>query len=213
MKLYSYYRSSAAYRVRIALNIKQISYEIIPIHLVRNGGEQYANEYVDINPQALVPTLEVDGEFITQSSAIIEYLEERYASPSLLPESLIDRAQVRAMVQLIACDVHPLNNLRVLKYIEGTLGHNEKIKIDWYHHWLRRGFDAIETLLENSSCDEYCFHDQVTMAELFLVPQVYNAIRFNFDMIPYPRINRIFHHCIQLSAFSDAAPEQQPDAE
>ena len=213
MKLYSYYRSSAAYRVRIALNIKQVPYDIVPIHLTRNGGEQYSSSYMDINPQSLVPSLEVDGQVITQSTAIIEYLEERYAAPPLLPESLIDRARVRALVQAIACDVHPLNNLRVLKYIEGPLGHNEKVKLDWYHHWLARGFDAIEMLLEDNHSEKYCFHGQVTMAELFLVPQLYNAIRFSFDLIPYPKINSIYHHCIQLKAFSDAAPEQQPDAE
>lgn len=213
MKLYSYYRSSAAYRVRIALNIKKVPYDCKPVHLVRNGGEQYSAEYSDVNPQCLVPTLDVDGQIITQSSAIIEYLEERYSSPPLLPESLIDRARVRALVQIIACDIHPLNNLRVLQYIEGPLGHNEQVKIDWYFHWLARGFEAIETLLEEGCGGGYCFHDQVSMAEVFLIPQVYNAIRFNFDLISFPKINTVYQHCIELQAFRDAAPERQPDAE
>lgn len=213
MKLYSYFRSSAAYRVRIALNLKQLPYETVPVHLLRNGGEQHMAEYLAINPQGLVPALVIDDLVVTQSTAIIEYLEERFSDPALLPESLVERAHVRSLVQTIACDIHPLNNLRVLQYLERTLKTPEKTKMDWYHHWLGKGFDAIETVLEDAESEQFCFHNQVTMADVYLIPQVYNALRFQFDMIPFPIINRIYHHCIGLSAFRDAAPEQQPDAE
>ncbi len=213
MKLYSYFRSSAAYRVRIALNLKQLPYETVPVHLLRNGGEQHMAEYLAINPQGLVPALVIDDLVITQSTAIIEYLEERFSDPALLPESLGERTRVRSLVQTIACDIHPLNNLRVLQYLEQTLETSEQTKMDWYHHWLKKGFDAIETVLEDAQSERFCFHNQVTMADVYLIPQVYNALRFQFDMIPFPTINRIYHHCIGLSPFRDAAPEQQPDAE
>lgn len=218
MKLYSYFRSSAAYRVRIALNLKQISYSIVPIHLVRDGGQQHSTDYLYINPQGLVPSLAIVGsglepQIITQSGAIIEYLEEAFPQPALLPINLIERAYVRTLTQIIACDIHPLDNLRVLKYLEQTIDCDDSEKMAWYHHWLASGFAALESQLTAKSSSHYCYHEQITLADVYLIPQVYNALRFNFDMTPYPAISRIYQHCIQLPAFFDAAPEQQPDAE
>jgi maleylacetoacetate isomerase len=229
MTLYSYFRSSAAYRVRIVLNLKKISYATVPIHLVRHGGEQHTAEYLSINPQGLVPSLNVttpnfDGagvgvnpeskpQIITQSSAIIEYLEERFPLPALLPTDFIARANVRTLTQIIACDMHPVNNLRVLRYLEEAFDCNDIEKMRWYHHWLASGFVAIETLLVERGSHHYCCFDQVTLADVYLIPQVYNAKRFNLDMTSYPIINRIYQHCILLPAFNDAAPEQQADAE
>lgn len=225
MKLYSYYRSSAAYRVRIVLNLKQINYTTEPVHLVRHGGEQNSAAYLRINPQGLVPSLNIAAlhldaveqeskpQIITQSGAIIEYLEEAFPHPALLPIDLIERAEVRALTQIIACDIHPINNLRVLHYIEDAFDCDEAEKIRWYRHWLAKGFTAIEALLTKKGSTHYCYSDHVTLADIYLIPQVYNALRFKLDMAPYPYINRIYQHCIQLPAFFDAAPEQQPDAE
>jgi len=225
MKLYSYFRSSAAYRVRIVLNLKQISYTIVPVHLVHNGGEQHSVEYLNVNPQGLVPSLDIaepnidaaepesKPQIITQSGAIIEYLEEAFPQPALLPINLIQRAYVRTLMQIIACDMHPLNNLRVLRYIEDAFDCDGSEKMTWYHHWLATGFAAIEALLARKGCSHYCYDDQLTMADVYLIPQVYNALRFKLDMKPYPLINRIYQHCILLPAFFDAAPEQQPDVD
>ncbi len=218
MKLYSYFRSSAAYRVRIVLNLKKISYITVPIHLVRHGGEQHSAEYLNINPQGLVPSLDIaeaehKPQIITQSGAIIEYLEETFPQPALLPTSLIERAYVRTLMQIIACDMHPLNNLRVLQYIEDTFDCDGSEKMTWYHHWLAKGFAAIDQQLTEHGSSPYCFHEQITMADVYLVPQVYNALRFKLDMTPYPAINCIYQHCIQLPAFSAASPELQPDAD
>ncbi len=224
MKLYSYFRSSAAYRVRIVLNLKQLDYTIVPIHLVRNGGAQYSPAYLAINPQGLVPSLDVTAqslgsedqqhrsEIITQSSAMIEYLEEAFPQPALLPINLTERAYVRTLTQIIACDMHPINNLRVLRYLEGHFDCDDTENLRWYHHWLTNGFSAIETLLINKGSNHYCYGEQITLADAYLIPQVYNALRFKFDMTSYPAVNRIYQHCIQLPAFFDAAPEQQPDA-
>ena len=223
MKLYSYFRSTAAYRVRIVLNLKQISYTIVPVHLVRNGGEQHSVEYLHVNPQGLVPSLDITApnfdvvapeskpQIITQSGAIIEYLEEAFPQPALLPINLTQRAYVRTLTQIIACDMHPLNNLRVLHYIEESFDCDGPEKMTWYHHWLTSGFTAIEALLTSKGSTHYCYDDQLTVADAYLIPQVYNALRFKLDMTPYPAINRIYQHCIQLPAFSDAAPELQPD--
>ncbi|WP_392339948.1 maleylacetoacetate isomerase [Moritella marina] len=224
MKLYSYFRSSAAYRVRIVLNLKHISYDTIPVHLVRHGGEQNSAEYLDVNPQGLVPSLditptinagerELKPQIITQSTAIIEYLEEAFPQPALLPINLIERAYIRTLMQIIACDIHPVNNLRVLHYLEECFDCDKAEKITWYHHWLATGFAAFERLLIENGSTQYCCHKQVTLADVYLIPQVYNALRFNLDMSPYPTINRIYQHCIQIPAFVDAAPEQQPDAD
>lgn len=224
MKLYSYYRSSAAYRVRIVLNLKQVRYSTEPVHLIRNGGEQHAAEYQSVNPQGLLPSLDiavpnfnaVDSEskpqIITQSGAIIEYLEEAFPQPALLPINLTQRAYVRTLTQIIACDMHPLNNLRVLQYLEENFDCDGTEKMTWYHHWLEEGFAAFEALLTKKGSTHYCYNDQITLADAYLIPQVYNALRFKLDMAPYPAINRIYQHCIQLPAFLEAAPEQQPDA-
>lgn len=215
MKLYGYWRSSAAYRVRIALNLKDISAEQLSVHLVRDGGEQHKADYIALNPQQLVPTLVVDdehdGDALTQSLAIIEYLDELYPKTPLLPASALERAQVRAMALTIACEIHPLNNLRVLQYLTQQLSVNEEAKNAWYQHWVATGFTALETQLVRHS-GRYCFGDKVTIADLCLVPQVYNAQRFNVDLTPYPNILRVWAECQQLPAFADAAPERQADA-
>ncbi|ACK47350.1 maleylacetoacetate isomerase [Shewanella baltica] len=215
MKLYGYWRSSAAYRVRIALNLKGISAEQLSVHLVRDGGEQHKAAYSALNPLELVPTLtlddELDADALSQSLAIIEYLDEIHPQSSLLPASALERAHVRAMALTVACEIHPLNNLRVLQYLTQTLGVDEAAKNTWYHHWVASGFAALETLLKRHS-GRYCFGDTVTLADLCLVPQVYNAQRFNVDLTPYPNIMRVWAECNQLEAFADAAPERQADA-
>ncbi|AUD59842.1 MULTISPECIES: maleylacetoacetate isomerase [Shewanella] len=215
MKLYGYWRSSAAYRVRIALNLKGISAEQLSVHLVRDGGEQHKAAYTALNPLELVPTLTLDDELdmdaLSQSLAIIEYLDEIHPQTPLLPASALERAHVRAMALTVACEIHPLNNLRVLQYLTQTLGVDEAAKNTWYHHWVASGFAALETLLIRHS-GRYCFGDTVTLADLCLVPQVYNAQRFNVDLTPYPNIMRVWAECNQLEAFADAAPERQADA-
>ncbi|PTA49747.1 maleylacetoacetate isomerase [Shewanella morhuae] len=215
MKLYGYWRSSAAYRVRIALNLKGISAEQFSVHLVRDGGEQHQAPYIDLNPLELVPTLvvddELDTEALSQSLAIIEYLDEIYPQAPLLPASALERAHVRAMALTIACEIHPLNNLRVLQYLTQTLGIDEAAKNTWYQHWVASGFAALEVLLARHS-GRYSFGNTVTLADLCLVPQVYNAQRFNVDVTPYPNIMRVWAECNQLDAFADAAPERQADA-
>lgn len=215
MKLYGYWRSSAAYRVRIALNLKGISAEQLSVHLVRDGGEQHKAAYSALNPLELVPTLtlddELDADALSQSLAIIEYLDEIHPQTPLLPASALERAHVRAMALTVACEIHPLNNLRVLQYLTQTLGVDEAAKNTWYHHWVASGFAALETLLVRHS-GRYCFGDTVTLADLCLVPQVYNAQRFNVDLTPYPNIMRVWTECNQLEAFADAAPERQADA-
>ncbi|MCT7940313.1 maleylacetoacetate isomerase [Shewanella holmiensis] len=215
MKLYGYWRSSAAYRVRIALNLKQLSADHISVHLVNNGGEQHSESYHHLNPQHLVPTL-VDsnelGEFsLNQSLAIIEYLEEKYPKINVLPTNLEDKAVVRGMAQAIACEIHPLDNLRVLQYLVKEMGIDEGQKMQWYAHWIHLGFSALETQLERYA-GEYCFGNKVTLADICLIPQVYNAKRFNVPLAAYPNIVRIWENCHQLDAFIQAAPEQQADA-
>mgnify|MGYP006199789249 FL=1 len=212
MKLFGYWRSSAAYRVRIALNLKQLAYDNIPVHLIKNGGEQHSVSYQALNPAELVPTLQ-DGELsLNQSLAIIEYLDEMYPQPALLPSDVADKATVRALALDIACDIHPLNNLRVLQYLTGPLQVGESEKLAWIQHWLHTGFSALEQRLAKTA-GQFCFNDDVTLADLCLVPQVYNAQRFSLDMSAYPTISRIHHNCQQLAAFALAAPEQQPDAQ
>ena len=214
MKLYTYFRSSAAYRVRIALNLKQLPYTSIPVHLVRDGGQQKQPDYKSKNPQGLVPMLESDNQVLTQSLAIIEYLEESHPHPALLPESAAERARVRALAQLVACDIHPLNNLRVLQHLEQSFGADAQAKADWYRHWINEGFAALETMLnESGHTGDFCHSDQPGLADICLVPQVYNALRFDCDMRPYPTISAINERCLALSAFSDAAPENQPDCD
>lgn len=212
MKLYGYWRSSAAYRVRIALNFKQLSYENLPVHLVKNGGEQHSAEYKALNPTELVPTL-LDNELsLNQSLAIIEYLDQMYPQPRLLPDDAGAKAQVRALALDIACDIHPLNNLRVLQYLTGPLALSEQQKQAWVMHWLQVGFSAFEQSLAACS-GKFCVGDDVSLADICLVPQVYNAKRFGMDMTAYPLINGIVEQCQQLAAFALAAPEEQADAQ
>lgn len=209
MKLYDYYRSTASYRVRIALQIKGINYEKIPVHLVNNGGEQHHTAYLELNPQGLVPTLDENGHIITQSLAIIEYLEEINPVPPLLPQTPLARARVRSMAMLIACDMHPLNNLRVLMRLREQFQATDAQVNDWYHHWLKEGFDALELFLQNlPHKNQLCYGSEITMADVCLVPQVYNARRFGFSMANYPLINEINAHCLTLTPFQLAAPQE-----
>jgi len=211
MILYDYWRSSAAYRVRIALNLKGLQAEHRFVHLRR--GEQRAPAYRELNPQALVPTLVVAERRIAQSLAIIEYLEERHPLPPLLPAGAEDRAWVRAIALAIACDIHPLDNLRVLQYLENTLKVDAPTRDAWYAHWIREGFDAIEAQLASRPTARYCFGDEPTLADVCLVPQVANARRVKLDMAPYPRIAAVNDACLAHPAFDAARPEKQPDAE
>ena len=213
MKLYSYWRSSAAYRVRIALNLKGLDYEVAPVHLLKNDGEQHLAEYQSINPQGVVPAL-VDGNVrIGQSLAIIDYLEERYPQPALYPQSVEARAFARQFALVVACDIHPLNNLRVLKYLQHELQQDDAARGNWYHHWVRRGCTALEKLLDGRNRQgPYCLDGQVTIADACLVPQFYNARRFEIAMDDFPGLVKIERACMELEAFRQAAPENQVDA-
>jgi maleylpyruvate isomerase len=211
MKLYNYFRSSAAYRTRIALNLKGIRPENVFVHLLKN--EQRTAEYLKVNPQGLVPTL-VDGdEVITQSLAIIEYLDETHPEPPLLPGTAADRARIRSLALTIACDIHPIDNLRVLRYLTGVLGVSEDDKNKWYEHWVREGLNALETQLAgHPRTGRFCHGDTPTLADICLVPQLANARRVNMDIDEFPTIARIEVACQALPAFADAAPMNQPDA-
>ena len=213
MKLHSFFRSSAAYRVRLALEIKGLAYETVAHHLRK--GEQRKPEYRVLNPQGLVPALEDAGHVLTQSLAIIEYLEEAYPqTPRLLPPDPLSRAIVRAMSLAIACDVHPLNNLRVLDYLKSAIGQSQEATDVWYRHWIGEGFAALEELVrQHSRGGRHCFGDAVTMADACLVPQMYNARRFQTDLAPYPTLVAISDSLERLPAFAAARPEAQPDAE
>ena len=211
MKLYSYFRSSAAYRVRIALNLKNLSYEVIPVHLINNGGEQRSQAYTQLNPTQLVPTLSIGEAAIGQSLAILEYLEEQFPQVPLLPKDALQRAHVRSFAQHIACDIHPINNLRVLQYLSQDLQISDEQKQAWYAHWIHKGFTALETDLAQRNTD-FCFGETPTIADCYLVPQVYNAQRFKLDLSAYPNILKVNHNCNQVPAFQLAAPEQQIDA-
>lgn len=203
MQLYDYFRSSAAFRLRIALNLKGLKYESVPVNLVAN--EQREAGYLQLNPLGLVPALATaEGELLTQSVAILEWLEEQYPEPPLLPADPLGRARVRAMVQTIACDIHPLNNLRVQRYLVDTLGADEKAKLAWYHHWIALGFAALE---QQVTGDRYCYGDSPTFADACLLPQVFNARRFEQDLQPFPRLRAIAAHLEQLPAFAAATPE------
>lgn len=213
MELYTYFRSTAAYRVRIALNMKRLEADHRYVHLVRDGGEQHSTSYRRLNPQGRVPTLVVGGMPISQSQAIIEYLEEVHPNPSLLPEDLKDRAWIRSIAGLIACDIHPLNNLSVLQYLQQELGVDDEAKMKWYRHWVEQGFGALEEMLVNDArVGDFCYGSKVTMADIFIVAQVYNAERFECDMSRYPVISEINANCLKLDEFRRAAPEEQPDA-
>lgn len=210
IKLYSYWRSSAAYRIRIALNLKGLEYEIVPVNMVKDGGEQHSEQYKSLNPQGLVPTLIDDTVTLTQSMAILEYLEDKYPNPALLPDALTKRAFARQIAQTIACDIHPLDNLRVLKYLSGTLKVNDEEKNIWYHHWIIKGFDALEAWLR-SGTGPYCLGSEITMADACLIPQLYNAHRFEVPLDNYPRLLEIEKECLKVEAFQSAQPENQPD--
>jgi maleylpyruvate isomerase len=214
MKLYNFFRSSASYRVRIALNLKGLRYDYQPVHLRRGGGEQYMPEYKAINPQSLVPSLEDNGRILTQSLAILEYLEEKYPNPPLLPRDLADRATVRAMALAVACEVHPLQNTRVLNYLKNTLHRSEEETQAWCRYWVETGLVALEQLVQSvSEHSNFCFGDTPTIADLCLVPQLYNARRFGCDLSLFPTLVEIDETCRVLPAFANAAPEKQPDAE
>ena len=213
MELYTYFRSSAAYRVRIALNLKGLKADYRYVHLVKDGGQQHKPEYRALNPQGLVPALVDHGQVLTQSLAIIEYLEETHPQSPLLPKDALDRARVRALAQVVACDIHPLNNSRLLKYLERELHADEAARNTWYWYWVAEAFTALEKLLAgNSRTGKFCHGDQPTLADICLVPQVFNAKRFEIDLAPFPTIRRIHDHCLTLKAFTDAAPEKQADA-
>lgn len=214
-QLYDYWRSSAAYRVRIALNLKRLSYTSHPVHLVRNGGEQRAAAYLALNPQGLIPVL-IDGDrVIRQSLAIIEYLDEtRGDTMRLLPDDAAARARVRGLAEIIACDTHPPNNLRLMRYLERELGANEAQRLRWMQHWMEEGLRAFESIVADSpSTGAFCEGDAPTLADCCLVPQLYNARRFKVDLAPFPTLVRIDAACAELEAFRNARPEAQPDAE
>jgi maleylacetoacetate isomerase len=211
MKLYTYFRSSAAYRVRIALNLKGVTHEAVPVDL-RPGAHRQPG-YLALNPQGLVPALEDGGAVIAQSLAIIEYLEETRPPPPLLPRSPLDRARVRSLALAIACDIHPLNNLRVLNYLRSPLGHDEPAVDAWYRHWIAEGFRALEEEAKRASGDgRHMFGGEVTLADVCLVPQMFNARRFKCDVAPFPTLRAICAHLETLPAFARAAPDAQPDA-
>jgi maleylpyruvate isomerase len=213
MKLYTYAQSSAAYRVRIALNLKGIKPDYEFVHLLKDGGQQHAPTYRALNPQELVPTLEVDGHPLGQSLAIIEYLDETQPNPPLLPPEPLARARVRQIAYAIACDIHPVNNLRVRQYLKSVLGLSDEAGSAWYRHWIELGFKGIEAMLYGSQeSGPYCHGHKVTLADICLVPQVANARRFNVPLEPFPTIVRIDHALRELPAFIAAAPEKQPDA-
>lgn len=215
LTLYGYWRSSAAYRVRIALNLKGLAYRQVPVHLVRDGGEQHGQAYQALNPQGLVPLLVDDengGVPIVQSLAIIEYLEEIFPVPAILPADPVARAQVRALALHLACDVHPLNNLRVLQYLSRELGVDDAAKNAWYRHWVAEGLAAVEQGLAAYG-DTFSLDTRPGYLEACLVPQVYNARRFDCDLDAYPRILALTARCEALDAFRHAAPDAQPDAQ
>jgi maleylpyruvate isomerase len=211
MKLYNYFRSSASFRVRIALELKGLPYDYAPVHLLK--GEQMAPDFVKMNPDALVPVLCDGTEVLNQSLAIVEYLDETHPEPSLLPGTAIDRAHIRAVALAIACEIHPLNNPRVLKYLKNTFGVEEDARNEWYRHWVRLGFAALETRLSQASrTGAFCVGNAPTLADLCLVPQVFNGKRFDVAVEDYPTLARIFEHCMAQPAFQRAAPTAQPDA-
>jgi maleylacetoacetate isomerase len=207
VKLYGYFRSSAAYRVRIALNLKGLSYEQAPINLLKK--EQDSADYAALNPQKRVPSLDLGDTILIQSPAILEYLEEAHPQPALLPRDPVRRAKVRAAAALIGCDIHPLNNLGVLRYLKNTLGHDQAAIDAWYAHWVQEGFEALEQLIDPGP---FAFGAEPTLADVYLVPQVFNARRFAISLDRYPRIVAVDAACARLEAFEKAQPDRQPDA-
>ncbi|QBH18474.1 maleylacetoacetate isomerase [Alcaligenes faecalis] len=214
MILYSYFRSSAAYRVRIGLNLKGLDYQIRPVHLLKDGGQQHQPDYVQVNPVQLLPALDDDGLIITQSLAILEYLDERYPELPLLPKASADRAWARSMAQTVACDIHPLNNLRVLQYLKNDLHVQEDARNQWYRHWVSVGLEGLEALVlrHGKKGQAFIFGDLPSIAEICLIPQMFNARRFDIDLTAFPRLLAVEEKCLELSAFQEAAPDRQPDA-
>ncbi|HYG07181.1 MAG TPA: maleylacetoacetate isomerase [Stenotrophomonas sp.] len=214
LQLYTYFRSSAAYRVRIALNFKGVAHELVPVHLLRDGGQQHAADYVRLNPQHMVPTLRHGDHVLVQSMAILEYLDEAFPDVPLLPATAPGRARVRALAQAVSCDIHPLNNLRVMQYLEHEWEVDGPRREAWMQHWMREGFAALEALLAGSAdTGRFCHGDTPSLADCCLVPQLFNAHRFGVDLAPYPTLARIEQACLALEAFDRARPEQQPDAQ
>jgi len=211
MKLYSYYRSSASFRVRIALALKGLPYDYVPVHLAK--GQQLQEDFVAVNADALVPVLEVDGLRLTQSMAIMEFLDEQFPQTPWMPQEAAGKARVRALSQSIACEIHPLNNLRVLKYLTGPLKLDEDSKNTWYHHWVRSGLEAFEKQLHHPATGRFCHGDHVSMADCVLVPQIFNAKRFKVDLSGLDRTLQIFEACMALPAFQAAQPSACPDFE
>ncbi len=210
IELYDYHRSSASFRVRIALHLKNIEYTKKEIHLVNNGGEQLSPEYEKINSQKLVPTLKDNEKIISQSLAIIEYLDETYGTPILLPKDPYEKAKVKAFALHIGADIHPLNNLRVINYLLNDLKISKEQKSAWYQHWIHKGFSALENELKKSSSYDYCFGNTPSLADIYLVPQMYNAKRFNCDLSDFPRLINIDAHCQQNPSFQKAWPNEPP---
>jgi maleylacetoacetate isomerase len=213
MKLYNYFRSSASYRVRIALKLKGLDYEYCSVHLNRNGGEQFSAAFRELNSLSLVPVLENDGERLTQSLAILEYLDQVYPTPPLLPPGPLERARVRALALSVACEIHPLNNLRVLNYLTRELGVSNEAKTRWYQHWVKLGLSALEEEIGRGPAGLFCHGDAPGLADCCLIPQLYNARRFDCDLSSYPRLLAIEASCAAVPAFREAAPDPQPDSE
>ncbi len=211
MILHSYWRSGAAYRLRIALNLKAVDYRTVPVHLIRNGGEHNTTSYRAINPQGRVPSLVLDdGTALIQSPAIIEWLEETYSTPALLPKDPLARARIRGIAALIGCDIHPLGNVGPLKYLRKAFGADDAACAAWAGHWISQGFAGVEALIEGG---DFCFGKTVSMADVYLVPQVFAANRFKVPLDAFPKIARVAAHCATIEAFANAAPDKQPDAE
>ncbi|MGF6876874.1 maleylacetoacetate isomerase [Paraburkholderia sp. MM5477-R1] len=214
MKLYSYFRSSASYRVRIALALKELQFQYEAVHLLKDGGQQLAPEYRLVNPDGIVPALEDGPEVLTQSLAIIEYLDEVHPEPPLLPRSAADRAYVRSVALQVACEIHPVDNLRVLKYLKTNFGISDEQKSQWYRHWIDVGFGSLEARLTvEKRVGDFAFGDTPTVADICLVPQIWNARRFDIPLDSYPTLNRFANNAMALNAFKHAEPSNQPDAE
>jgi len=211
LKLHGYYRSSASFRVRIALHLKGLAFETVSHHLRR--GEQRAPAFLALNPQGFVPALETDGGVLVQSLAIMEWLDETHPAPPFLPSDPAGRARVRALSQVIACDIHPIDNLRVLRYLRQEMGQDEAAVQAWYNHWIAEGFAAFEGMLQQGGTGRFCHGDTPGLADICLVPQIFNSRNYKLDLSPYPTISRIFDACMALPAFVAATPERQPDAE
>jgi len=212
--LHNYFRSSAAYRVRIAMHLKGLSFDYLPVHLTRDGGAQFSPSYSAMNPQQLVPLLDDNGFQLSQSLAIIEYLDEKFPQVRLIPESLEGRARVRQIALAITCDIHPLQNLRVLKYLTDTLGLSEEAKTDWIKHWLQLGLQALEAnLFRASSRGQFCYGDHPTLADCALIPQMFSAARFGVDSTAFPTLRMIYERCEAMPEFAAAHPGKQVDSE